>query len=512
MHIIVHMGQHPAKLVLLALPATMSLGACSLIYSPSNLPDVVDAPIDGPPDVVRENLKLERVSPTVLLEGQGANGGRPAILVIHGSDIAPDATVSLTAHAGEANSPSYMIDNVKAVVSGDHTIIAVPITLNVDANIGASPPATSPMIRLDVTVTQPGAPAPVTLSEVEGGPVLTLQGLDELTGTPTLMTDVEHVYSRVSVTSIAANANAIAPLIIRSTSSIEITGTGTLSLNAAGEKPGPGGFAGGNGGMGALGAPGMAGRGPGAGQPNGGGAGFSTAGGAGASASTAGLPAGDAALTTLESPNRGSGGAGGAGGIINIEGGRGGGGGGSIELTAAGDLTVAGKIEAKGAGGTTASNTTGGGGSGGVILLRAGGTLAVQSVDASGGPGGNNAGAGAAGRIRVDSPSRTLPMSSTPAVGYRGPMLVATTPLTVDKPTPKVTVAGQASSTFKYTIEDGMGRTLGPFENTIGATGELSFDLAMPLTRGFNRICTLVTGVSIRREEAESCITLAYVP
>jgi hypothetical protein len=506
------MGQHMAKLILLALPATASLGACSLIYSPSNLPDLVDAPTDAPPEVVRENLKLERVSPTVLLEGQGANGGRPAILVIHGSDIAPDATVSLKAHEGEVNSPSYTIDNVKAVVSGDHTIIAVPITLNVDANIGEAPPATGRMIRLDVTVTQPGAPAPVTLSEVEGGPALTLQGLDELSGTPVLATDIEHVYSRVSVTSVSAAPSSMAPLIIRSTSSIEITGTGTLSLNAVGDTAGPGGFAGGRGGEGALGAAGKAGQGPGAGQPNGGGAGFSTAGGMGAGGSAGGLPVGDAALTTLAIPNRGSGGAGGAGGILSIEGGRGGGGGGSIELTAAGDLTVAGTIEAKGSGGTTANGTTGGGGSGGVILLRAGGTLDVQSVDVSGGPGGNNAGAGAAGRIRVDSPSGTLPTMSTPAVGYRGPMLVTSTPMTVNKPTPNVRVAGQASSTFKYTIEDGMGRTLGPFENTIGATGELSFDLAMPLSRGFNRICTLVTGVTIRREEAENCITLAYVP
>ncbi len=504
------MRQHLAKLVLLSMP----LGGCSLIYSSDRLPAVNDAP---PADVEPMKLTLERVSPVVLLEGQGEGGSRPAVLVVHGTNIAAGATVMVTTHRGEMNNASVMVDNAAAVVDAYGQSIAVPITLNVDKNIGASQ-----SIRLDVTVIQapPNAEIRATLGDDED-PALTLQGLPELEGTPTAMMLDAPLYSRIDATDIPT-AGRMTPLILRSTSSIKIGGGGPIALNAAGREPGPGGFRGGEGGPGGVLGPGGEGKegvGPGGGRPSGGGAGFSRAGdaGTGGPGPVAGEPA-LTALTTPDSDNRGSGGAGGrGGGVLGGKGGDGGGGGGALELTAGGDLTVMVPIEAKGDAGTAGmgGGTPGGGGSGGVVLLRTGGTLTLADpgVTATGGlkGGAMNAGDGSAGRIRIDAPDPTAMIMSMPAVGYRGPRFDPMTPMIVREEKPKVTFVGQAGALIKYTIEDSEGTTLGPIEIMMPGSGKTTVQLAMPLFRGLNRLCALVTGVTERRDEAENCITLAYL-
>jgi hypothetical protein len=509
------MAPHVARLLLL----TTTLGGCSLIYSSNRLPDVVDAPVDTPEKPVCDSLKIERVFPTELLEGQGDEGGRSAVLLIQGRNICAGAVVSITPHAGETSSPLIALDAAQLALDDWGLRIAVPVKLKVDANISAGK-----SVRLDVSVTQPadptapgGAKVTSSLEKLEGDgdpPVLMLKGLDELSGAASLPTDTAHVYSHVNVTSISA-MDRTGPLIIRSTASIAITGPGPYLFNATATTPGPGGFAGGAGGQ-ALLTPedGKMGGGAGGGRPNGGGAGFATMGGAGEGGNSPGPVAGEPSITTLEYPNRGSGGAGGQGSNVLGPGGNGGHGGGSIELTAGGNLTVAGTIEANGSDGTRVSNgKAGGGGSGGLVLLRTGGTFSVGGIQAIGGnPGaGGTGGIGSVGRVRVDSPRKIATIPSDPIVGYHGPMLAPTTELVVREPQPRVTFVGEPNAIISYTIEDGEGTTRGPVQLTLSGTGESTIPLGMELFEGYNRLCALVTGVSMRRPEAENCITLAYL-
>jgi hypothetical protein len=500
------MGERLAKLLLLTIP----LGGCSLIYGPDRLPAVNDAPPDSPAPVDCTLLKLDRVFPPVLFEGQGDDGGRSAVLLIEGTNIAPNATVEIVPHAGETNVPLLALDRASLAVDSWGLRMAVPVKLHVDANIGAAK-----SIRLDVRVSQPcEATGSMTMFSLEAleedAPVLKLQGLDELTGTANLPTASPHLFSRVDVATI--NAMDVAkPLIVRSTSSIKITGAGPHDFNAAGGTPGPGGGPGGAGGA-ALGGPGGPGGGTGGGKTAGGGGGFATRGMDGTKVNTGGDLAGEASLAGWDRPNRGCGGAGGDG--AGLGGGSvGGGGGGVLELTAAGDLTITGTIEAKGANGLGSGDTAGGGGSGGAILLRAGGSnISVENVVATGGTGPKTgaAGDGAPGRVRFDSPSKTATFTATPAIGYRGPMFVAA-PMVVREEQPRLTIVGPPGELIKYTIENAEGATLGPIEINMPPTGETSISLAMPLFEGYNRLCALVTGVTSRRDEAENCVTLAYL-
>lgn len=501
------MGDHLARLVLLAIP----LGGCSLIFSPSRLPDVVDAPPDAPPFDC-SMLTLQRVYPAELLEGQGDGGGRPAVLVIEGANIASNAKLEIMPHAGETNTPLLAFDLATVAIDSWGLRLAVPVKLSVDANINAAK-----SIRLDVKVTQPceaTGGATFTLDKLDGDlPALSLRGLDELSGAASLPTAMPHLYSRVAVTSLAA-ADRTDPLIVRSTSSFQITGPGPYSFSGADEiTSGPGGNPGGAGGIGATGAPGSPGGGPGGGLKSGGGGGFAIKGNDGTVTNTGGRQSGDASLTSWGSANRSSGGAGGDGAILNLEGGRGGGGGGVVELTAAGTLMIAGKIQVNGGKGTTMNSSSGGGGSGGAVLLRAGGSISVGSVEALGGnsPQADPQGNGALGRVRFDSPDASAAITSSPTVGYRGPMFASTTELIVREAQPRITLVGQPSALIKYVIESREGVTRGPIELTLPGAGQTTVQLGMPLFEGYNRLCALVTGVIDRHDEAENCITLAYL-
>ncbi len=500
------MGQLVARLTL----ASSLLGAagCSVIYNPSNLPDptgdggVVDAVPDAEIilDADPTALELERVSPTVIFEGTGTGGGRRGVLTVHGKQIIPGATVSITPHG--PGTPMITVHNEDAAVAANGQLIAVPITIEVNPGL-----ATGTKLRLDVTVTQQAGASSIskTLAELAvpapNTPVLELQGLAELEGVTAALPPGVHEFSRVNLSGNLTATAGLGPLIIRATGSITIDGT--AEVNAAGDQPGAGGGAGGAGGDAVFGTGGT-GAGPGGGKPSGGGAGFALAGGGGG---LGGAPSGNPQLTTLDAPNRSSGGGGGNGGATNA-GGAGGGGGGTIELTAGGTITL-GNIEANGGNGAAASGASpGGGGSGGVILVRSNVSLAITG--AASGSGGTGANTGSVGRIRLDVPSAT-PLTTPPA--FRGPMFAPDTFVITRTPTPAITVFGEKNSAFRYYVRnENNTMAFGPLDQTI-ADGSNTFTLQQGLFRGINTLCVEVGGASFQAElpEARNCIKVAYV-
>lgn len=475
------MGQHLAKLVLLSMP----LGGCSLLYDPDRLPAAADAAPDMaiPPDP--DNLVIESVAPSIIVEGAGVGGSRPALVVLTGKNFVPN-NISVSIAVSDGSARTIMVDNAGIQVEMYGLRVAVPVTLPVDPMLRKGE-----VISLDVQVTQDGVAGPVK-SEVISGK-LALRGLDELTEVPAggLVGGVSE-YSQIAITTgtLTIAPNTTEPVILRSRSSVQIASA--LSVSAASQTGGPGGGRGGNGGAADLlnPGPGMAGSGPAGGQPSGGPGGFSND---------------DIALATLNAPNRGSGGAGGNGTTLRA-GGAGGGGGGTIEVTAEGDLTVA-AVSATGAppqtppGGGTFN--AGGGGSGGVILLRAGGSLMSGAINVAGG--GTAGGMGASGRARYDVGGTAM----GPITGhFRGPSFV-NLPLVTRSIRPELSIAGQPLSIFQYFISnDSGGNILGPFTVTTGA-GSSTFTVEDDLHRGLNQICLLVERATLD-SGTRNCFDLVY--
>jgi len=511
------MGHRLRELAILS-----TLTGCSLIYNPSNLPDPSS---DGlPPDTMPDSpilpvdanpalLELTDVAPRELVEGQGIDGSRRAVVVITGVNLIAGATVQITAHAGEVAVPLVTVHDAEAVVSTDGLDLAVPVTVEIDPAIG---PGGTPAIRLDVSVTQPtpGGPITKTLTEraTPDDPVLTLRGLREhLGGTLTLdLSQPKHEFSKIDASSIVFTGGANVP-VIEAVSSITVGAP--ISVDGLDQLAGPGGGNGGLGGAGAVGAPGSAGTGDGRGLPDGGGASFGGQGGAGQG--SPGSVVGEPSLPTLVSPNRGSGGAGNKGTVLNIRGGNGGGGGGTIALTAGGDLTLA-AVTADGGNGTTASGTTGGGGSGGAVLLRAGKTIAITGtgIRAVGGTGGDNGtGGGGDGRVRFDAGVKATTVTSTPEVGHRGAMSDFETPLIVRDQRPTITFNGQPNTELVYTVENfDASDTRSPQTVSIAGSGTIANTLTVDLFRGVNVVCVRVEKATGAIATGKNCITLVFVP
>jgi len=467
-----------------------TLGGCSLVYNPSNIPtpDPDARPSDAMADaevIVDADptmLTLEAVSPTILVEGQGVGGSRPALVVVHGHHIVQEnTTVTITAAAGEKRTPMVMVDNEALQTDGNGRRLAIPVTVPVDETLGAGE-----TISLDVTVTHEGSLGPVTQT-LPGA--LMLRGLAELDGdAPAGLPAGVSEFSRVNITggTLVAAAGAAAPVRIRSTSSLTIATESSVNVSAAGPTPGPGGGRGGNGGAGGLldGDPGKAGEGPAAGQTSGANAGY----------------VGNSQLTTLDNPNRSSGGAGGNGAILGARGGNGGGGGGSIELTAAGDLSIV-NLAARGAAGESSGVANpGGGGSGGIVLLRAGGTLTAGTIDVGGQP--------IAGRVRFDAGGAATLQNQE--AHYRGPMF-ASVPLITTQARPQITVTGGALTGFRYYIvsEDGAD-VRGPFDDTVANNGMKTLTLAGELFPGLNELCLLVEGATAT-SDTRTCIHVVHL-
>jgi hypothetical protein len=194
----------------------------------------------------------------------------------------------------------------------------------------------------------------------------------------------------VKITVTGANAFALV-------SAGAVTLNGLVDASCSGMMPGPGGFAGGMGGMDGLGpTPGAGkagsatGAGPTAAASGGGGGAYGDAGGAGGlltgATSNGGVPWGDltpAAFVLV-------GGAGGGGGGQPM-GGKGGNGGGAVQLAVNDTLTIGGTIDVGGCGGAHGAKASGGGGggAGGAIVLEAARvTLTSTAVLAANGGGG----------------------------------------------------------------------------------------------------------------------------
>ena len=472
-------------------PVVAAAAGCSILYNPGNLPGApeeagVDTMVDAEAvfDADPSMLELLSVSPTSFPEGIGDEGSRAAVLVIRGRHLVKNqTTVEVTAHDGEAHALAVTVDNAKLAVDANGHMLAVPVTFPVDTALPAGQ-----SIRLDVTVTQLGAAGPITrtLTEVEDAPVATLVGADELAAS--VLPAGTHRFSRVEIAAGGLRPMGVqpfaAPLIVRATASISITGA--VQVNAAGQAAGLAGGDGGNG-NGGIGA-GQAGAGPAGGQPSGNGGGY----------------IGADSIPSFSGVNRSSGGAGGAGSAIGA-GGDGGGGGGTVELTAGGTLMVE-DVEARGGAGTAATGVgagAGGGGSGGVVVLRSGnatvtaGTLAVAGV-----------GNGVAGRARIDAPGA---ITATGAF-YRGITFASTTPLITREPRPELVVNGQPTKPYSfYFLDAATNATMGPFPGVLGPTGENRFRPTVELFRGVNQLCVVVEGAAAFTPEAESCVHVAYL-
>ncbi|HEY5934299.1 MAG TPA: hypothetical protein VIU61_06690, partial [Kofleriaceae bacterium] len=408
------------------------LGGCSLIYNPSNLPPPSDAPIDMKLvlDADPAMLTIERVTPELLLEGQGDGGSRKAVVVIHGKHIVAGATVTITRHGGGA--ANLVAD--PAQIAEDGNMIAVPVSVMVDDALDAGQ-----LVELDITVMQP-VPGAGMVTQVIGDdePVaLKIKGYGELNGAAVSLGTGVHEYSRITVTGgiTTTNDNPALPLVVRAIAGASVMGTSSVSAtNRTGVATGGSGGAGGT-----LTTAAGSGEGLGGGMPSGGGGSYGTK-GAGTSPPAYGNPA----IPDFNAGvNRSSGG---AGGNINVtNGGAGGGGGGTIEISAGGTLVV-GTITAKGGPGAN-GGSKGGGGSGGTVLLRSGVSVAVTSIDVAGGMA-TDSNSGGLGLIRIDAPG-TLPAQTTPAY-YRGPTLVFDTPLVTTEERPALTVRGKALTDFTY--------------------------------------------------------------
>ncbi len=502
--------------------ATLLLGGCSLVYNANNLPNgtateagidaVLDAPPDAAPDaeVIRDAdgsmLALTGVFPTMgIFEGQGVGNSRPAIVVIEGSQIIPDATVTFTPDSGAPN-----IVPGAAMVSTDGDFIAVPIVANLDPNLHDGD-----TITFSVTVSQSGG----TITRPVPGK-LTLHGLDQLDGTAPAISALKPLYAEVNLTSDATFAGGTTRVEIRSTSSITVTGS--VIGKAVGTTPGPDGCA-------VASCQGAGGNHAANKDGGGGGAGYGTMGtaGSGTGPGAAGTTYGDPLITTYDGfmtlvANKASGG--GSGGVTGTcsAGGSGGAGGGSIELTADGDITISGSINVDGGAGApgTCSVTLGGaggggGGAGGVILVRAGNMLSAgAALSAAGGVGGAGAnggtgGNGGAGRIRYDAAVGDA--AGNPVAAHRGPAFLASTPLIVTTPSPMITLNGTSGDAFTVSVTDEGGS-----QHIDGEIFVFGMSNQIPITpllqRGLNTLCIILDGGDRSASEATKCVNIAMLP
>ncbi|MBA3458708.1 MAG: hypothetical protein H0T46_02020 [Deltaproteobacteria bacterium] len=474
-----------------ALLAT-SLGGCSLLYNPSNLPPQADAAPDAEMlvDADPSMLDVTDLKPSVLVEGAGANGSRVAVLVIDGSHmVAEGAMVMITPAAGAPKVPMLMVDNSKIVVEGNGKRLAVPVTLPVDMGLAAGD-----MIAMDVTVVQTSGGSMLTKKlggklQIKGLGELDTMGAVSLTGS----TEYSFVNIRAGAT-LTVPGGQMNPIIIRSTSSLTIAPSISINLSGSGMTPGPAGGAGGTAGPGGIvgGSQGGEGGGPAKGLPSGGGGGFNA----------------PEQLTSIDGmtsggPNRSSGGAGGDGMSLGAAGGAGGAGGGSIALIADGNL-VAGAVTAKGAAGTMPGGNPGGGGSGGVVYARAGGTLTLGAVDVTG------TGNGAAGRARYDAGS-TATVASAGSM-FRGPAFVDP-PAIVKSERPMLSVVGTPLKPFQFYWTNDTGLEIqGPYMQTFPASGTtmLAFPTTPGLFRGLNTLCVLAAGADAT-SNTKTCVDVAYL-
>jgi hypothetical protein len=508
--------------------APLACAGCSLIYNPSNLSPASDAQIDA--EIIDPMmLEIDEVVPDEILEGQGAHGSQPALVVIHGKNIIDRNTVvEITPVSG-----TVQLDLGTPVIAANGHWIAVPITTTVDEMLEQGE-----LVMLDVKVTQElpaelgGGTPTATLKgklALRGLKELTAGATPEVTGSDIDTARLEKQYSRVDLSGIpSARFVGGARAIIRSVSSISAVALVANGAGGANSGAGGGGAPARVGGCGG-GAAGSGGDcGPSGGEAGaasgtlstvggGGGGGFATEGdrGSGSISGRGGSATGDVLVATYDGPlNRAGGGGGGGNPSLAGKGGGGGGGGGSIELSAGGDLSVASITADGGAGGSGGAGGGGGGGAGGLVLLRAGGALTVTgSISVAGGPGGDGAGdgdggKGSDGRVRWDAATAAPPtVTATDATLHRGASFQLDTRV-FRSATPSITVIGTASDRFDvYWDQKGTRYTGASY--SIGAAGAT---IAPTLREGFNRLCFTLAGGTQGTGEADTCVDVAFLP
>jgi hypothetical protein len=495
------MGQLLATGVLAA-----ALAGCSLIYNPNNLPSPSDAPADAEVivDADPTMLALTDVAPATINEGQGDGGGRAAVIVIRGDNIAPDAQVSITSQGGNTH---FTVGTVE--LAADHKFIAVQIVAKVDDTIGDGQSNV-----LDIHVTQAGG---TITKELLGK--LTITGLDTLDDSKAgdIPMNLRPLYASIALTgALHLAGDNDHPVLLRSASSLtvgDLDANGKNASSSTGGAGGPGGCPGGNGGTdGSCAAPAAGHHGGAIGNGGGGGYGADGKSGSGSNAGTPGTTAGNATVSTYGgfmgvSANRSGGGGGGGGTLADLgSGGGGGGGGGLIELTAEGNV-MAGALSALGGNGVhPLAVGGGGGGSGGTIVVRAGGTLVTGAIAVGGGHSAENNGSGdgGTGRIRWDAAA-----SAPPSGAHRGPAFVDA-PLSVTTANPTITMIGTANDGFKVYVVDQDGAIHDQQSFAFGANNMVA--VTPTLFRGYNRLCVVLDGGERGKPEGEKCVDLAMLP
>lgn len=488
------MRQHLAALGLVV------VGGCSWIYNPDKIAvkdGGADAPVDTEivTDADPTMLDIVDIFPSAIDEGTGTAGQRPGVVVISGKNFVDDARVTL--------SDGVMVTATR--VARDHNFLVAEIVAPIRM------PSSEGTIALTVTVTQNGNANSKTIDA--GDPRhLALNTHEKLTVAPTSSDGLKPMYSQIAITgNVTFAAGAHNRAVLRSASTIAITGN--VVVDASGQNPGPGGCKGGGATSQGAGTSNdgvtCGGRGGGTGtallgNAGGGGAGFVTMGDQGGNGGgMGGNPVGDSRIPSFAS-NVASGGGGGQN-ALSSTGGVGGGGGGTVELTAAGDVTV-GAISANGGDGGGPMGLGGGGGgagAGGVILIRAGGSATFGALSVAKGKVGSPNGGGASdGRIRVDSATG---MQS----GYAGPMFVAP-PTFVTTQMTNIALRGMPStSDATLRVYDKAGNVVSMVAPTFGTMGTAT--PSIKLTAGYNHVCVTVAGAALELE-GNNCIDIAFLP
>ncbi len=504
---------------LAALTATLCAGGCSFIYNPNNIDKTNDSgshPMDVEVvvDVNPAALALTSVYPTMVYEGVGTGDSRPALIVVRGTDIKANATVTVTAPMGATT----QITVVDAKIALDHNWIAISLSVAVDVDHDESGAKMAAPLALDVTVDN-GAGVLQTIHGSDPGG-LKVQFLDQLTTAITAPPPANKRYSMINIQASNPFTASSTTTLVHLRSESAIVFGADVTANATANVPGTGGCSGG-----ATATSGAATN--GAGYPCSVGVGTTSSAGGGGGHGSAGTAGTQTGLTPTTSPGGGvsgsdpisdltkdAGGGGGGGGLLG-GGGSGGGGGGTIYLDAAGDLNINTTVAANGAPGTS-SGPSGGGGAGGTIILKAGGTLTVPSVTATGGLGGTagaHGGDGGVGRIRFDAPMGA-PTAASP-VAYQGAMFKTVNFYSYDQivnPGTAIQVIGPTGTTG-FT-----GQAYGP-NDTADESFDLSFGgggLSQPkvtLTAGYNKLCVAVPGGNgLQHPESANCAEIAFLP
>lgn len=477
---------------------TSLLAGCSFIYNPDHIKGQEDA--RGPDaevitDVDPTMLKIDYAYPLVVEEGAGQGGARNALIVLHGAQILPSATVTVTPTSG----PPSLIDVKKTTIAGDANWIAIELAVPVDPTRDETGANATADIPLSITVDNGNG----TTVMVANPPAIHFY--DQLTTPITAPVAAGKKYSKIDVTAampFAANGTT-GRVELHAVSSASFMGA--ITMTASTTKPGPGGCGGspGNGNPGA-----QTSAGDGTACVSGGDAADGTSGKAGA---TGGMPG----MSTFAAATPGGGGGGGKTIAGLGGGGTGGGGAGMFYVSAGGDITITGGFTAIGGagGGGALGGFGGGGGTGGTLLLQSGGTATIDTVTLTGGPGGSPSGqTGTTGAVRIDS------ITATPiANAYIGPQF-KTAPTVVFDPTIAsgtslvlVGIPGDSSSTGSVLDKDSGAIPGGTFNLTFSAAG--TTNPSVTLGAGYNRICAILPGGNIvLHPEAGNCVEVAYLP